>query len=377
MLISNQNIFPYLVEEGICRSDDSPPQEILRIRGKNFNLLLKFADRPPILVKQEEAIDGAFRNDFMPEAALQQLLLQFPALAPLRQWVPPILHYDPTNSILVIEFLEEYSDLSDVYEQPESFEPSIAAMQGQLLGQLHRLTFRQDTYREFLGTQDASLAKIQLPDYLAPISPVTPEMFACIRSDALQFFRLYQRYDSLSQAVNSLASKWQPCCLVHQDLRFANWLLHRNWQDVMPAIQLIDWEQAGWGDPLVDLADLIAAYLERWLDSLIPYAGLDVQTMLRSASIPLEALQPSLVTLIEQYIIAFPELIDQRPQFLSDLMSFTGRILIALIETNMGNMYPFGNSSICTLQVAKSLLCQPEAAVSSIFGCTPLIPQRV
>jgi thiamine kinase-like enzyme len=287
MLISNQTVFSYLVEQGICRSDDSPPQKILRISGKNFNLLLQFVDRPPLLVKQEEAVDGAFDNDFVPESALQQLLQQFPALASLRQWVPPILHYDPTNSILVSQFLEEYSDLSDVYSQPERFDPGIAVQQGQLLGQLHRLTFRQDAYRQFLGTQDASLAEIQLPGCLAPIPPLTPEMFACIRSDALQFFRLYQRYDSLSQAVDSLASKWQPCCLVHQDLRFANWLLHRHWQDVMPAVRLIDWEKVGWGDPLTDLADLISAYLERWLESLIPYAGLDVQTMLRSASIPL------------------------------------------------------------------------------------------
>jgi hypothetical protein len=49
-------------------------------------------------------------------------------------------------------------------------------------------------------------------------------------------------------------------------------------------------------------------------------------------------------------------------------MQFAGLALIESIRAGLHYYEPFGNHEICTLQVAKSLLCAPIAAGESIFG---------
>lgn len=64
-------------------------------------------------------------------------------------------------------------------------------------------------------------------------------------ADGLKFFALYQRYDSLGQAIAQLVSALAPACLTHNDLNVNNVLLHTDWQQSSNSIvRLIDWERA-------------------------------------------------------------------------------------------------------------------------------------
>jgi hypothetical protein len=54
--------------------------------------------------------------------------------------------------------------------------------------------------------------------------------------------------------------------------------------------------------------------------------------------------------------------------FLRRTIGMTGLCLIEKIKARLSYREPFGNSGICKLQVAKSLLCQPEESIPAIFG---------
>ena len=147
-------------------------------------------------------------------------------------------------------------------------------------------------------------------------------------------------------------------------------------------MRLIDWERCSWGDPAFDLGTLIASYLRLWLSSLVVSKTIDIEESLRMAMTPLELLQPSIAALTQAYLKQFPEILVRSPDFLSRVVQFAGLTLIQQIHATIQYQKTFGNSGICMLQVAKSLLCRPAQSMSTVFGlseseltsrsCTPV-----
>jgi hypothetical protein len=68
------------------------------------------------------------------------------------------------------------------------------------------------------------------------------------------------------------------------------------------------------------------------------------------------------------YCDTFPEIGEQRPDFLKRVVQFAGLALIQQIQAAIQYQKSFGNTGICMLQVAKSLLCHPERSMPTIFG---------
>ncbi len=239
-------------------------------------------------------------------------------------------------------------------------------------------------------TAKAKAEAVRTPTFLAGLSRITPEIFCVIPTDALKFFRFYQRYPEIGEAIEGLNHSFTPDCVVHDDPRFANFLLH-NFQSfqlfqslsVYPervpesvpesvpekvTVQLIDWEKWNWGDPAYDLGQLVANYLQLWLKSLPVSANLDLATTLSRAKLPLVAVQPSIAALLQAYFETFPQILFHRPDFLLQLMRFTGLALIRQVQIYIAQKHPLGNVEMAMVQVAKSLLCQPEASIPTVFG---------
>jgi hypothetical protein len=113
---------------------------------------------------------------------------------------------------------------------------------------------------------------------------------------------------------------------------------------------------------------VLASYLDLWLESLVVSKTIPLQTALKLATTPLELLQPSMTALVQSYISAFPAILDHQPNFLNRVIQFTGLVLVKKIQSRLERLNPFDNTSICTLQVAKMLLCSPEQSTSQVFG---------
>jgi hypothetical protein len=200
---------------------------------------------------------------------------------------------------------------------------------------------------------------------------IGPEIFGMAPMDGLKFFALYQRYDSLGEAVHRASETISPICLTHNDIKLNNILLNRNWEDINGnAIRLIDWERSDWGDPAFDLGMAIASYLQIWLGSLVISNSLSIEESLRLATTPLELLQPSIGGLTLAYLETFPEILEYRPDFLKQVVQLAGFSLIIAILAMVQYQKIFNNTGIAMLQVAKALLCRPESSMSTIFGAT-------
>jgi thiamine kinase-like enzyme len=370
--LNSQNIFDYLNKYNFCFLENKNQNNIELKTAKNFNLLVTLASDRKILVKQERYTSEAKKIDeFINEWQINQLLKHFLELHKLRGWFSELLHFNPSDRIIIFNYLSDYQDLADFYNKENLFPPQIATTIGTILATIHQATLERQDYREFLQ-QNIKESSIDLHTKL---DRITPEIFSSIPADSIKFFALYQRYDSLGQAISHLTNTFDSCCLIHNDLKLNNILLYLDWENLVSSnssnpstIRLIDWERCSWGDPAYDLGTLIANYLQLWLSSLVVSKTIAIEESLSMAMTPLELLQPSLSALLTAYLGQFPEILTRHQDFLCRVVQFAGLALIAQIQAMIQYQKTFGNTGICMLQVAKSLLCRPESTIKTIFG---------
>ena len=384
-LLSRQNVFDYLIEQGLCNQEEHAQSEIELKAAKHFNVLMTLPEGRKLFVKQERSYQhGETAANFSQEWRIQEFVKRFPQLSQMRSWISEAIHYDVEHSIIVFNYLNDSCNLMDFYTKEAIFPTalvqrdaiaSIASTIGIALATIHRLTLDCREYREFLLETRQDVLIHPTLHLVRQLRRISPEIFSLVPADALRFFALYQRYDSLGQAIAELTTAFEPCCLTHNDLKLNNILLSSDWQLASSAqvsdrriVQFIDWECSSWGDPAFDLGTLIASYLQIWLSSLITSKAITIDESLRMATIPLEHLQPSLAVVAIAYVTHFPEVLERRPNFLRRVVQFAGLALILQILSMIQYRKTFGNRGICMLQVAKTLLGRPEQSIATVFG---------
>jgi hypothetical protein len=389
-------VLGHLIERRLCDGTD----RLLRVEllsSKNLNLLVTLSrsidQASPIttryLVKQSPFKEADTSSDgFRREWNLYQWIRTHEELSSLLAWLPDPVDHDPQSGILVFRFLECYQDLSKAYARTRLFPTRLAAALGASVAAVHRATFKLGNPFPSINIDGADhfLALDEPPDLCGDLEDLTPEIFAKVPRDGLKFYVLYQRAPELSDAVLALENDYRACCVIHHDLKFANVLLHGQWCEwalpswpAQPAdlalpggdgvVRLIDWEQWRWGDPAFDLGALVAEYLRMWLKSVPISRDLDPETALQLAVVPLEALQPSMRSLIETYLRQFPAILEHFPDFPERVLRFAGLGLLKAIQDRLHYKETFGNLEISMMQVGRSLLCNPKVAISTLFGC--------
>ncbi|NEU73820.1 aminoglycoside phosphotransferase family protein [Hassallia byssoidea VB512170] len=369
--LSSHNVIQYLRSSDLCSSEDGTSSNSeLPESKKNLNLLVTLADNRKLLVKQKRSIDlWDGKEQFFNEWLFDQLLEKFPVIGNIGAIASSVVHFDEENSILIRNYLSEYQELGNYYQQNDIFPQAIATTIGDTLGALHRATFNRREYRDFMATAPAGQFRYHFNNPAQGIESIAPEIFGMVPTPALKFYALYQKYDNLESAIGDLANDWQPCCLTHNDLKLDNILIHSRWEHLDNAIvRLIDWEACAWGDPAFDLGTLLASYLKIWLDSLVVDPTIELEESLQLAVTPLETLQPSMLALIQAYLKAFPNILEYRNDFLLRVIQFAGLALMHQIEATIKYDKYFDNISISMLQVAKNLLTMPQLAMLTVFG---------
>ncbi len=379
--LNRENVFDYLLKHELCKSPQQTINNIEPIAAKNFNLLVTLADGSKLLVKQERLNHkGEAAGEFLGEWRIHQLLQKFSELNYLGDFLPEFLHFDKDNSIIVFRYLDKYCDVMDFYKTENYFPPEISTAIGTLIGNIHRDTFMHQKYQD-LFLQDSSKNAHSMVNYLIHgLERISPEVFSILPVDGLKFYSLYQKFESLGEALTNVGDTFSPCCVTHNDLKINNILLHNNWQESNHNIvRLIDWERSNWGDPAFDLGTLIGSYVQIWLTSLVISKSLSIEESLRLAMIPLEELQPSIASLTKAYLETFPDILEHRPDFLQRVVQFVGFGLIQQIQAMIQYHKTFSNTGIAMLQVAKALLCNPERSIATIFGVTAaeLTPSKI
>jgi hypothetical protein len=116
-------------------------------------------------------------------------------------------------------FLADYHDLSAYYEVERKFDPIVAKAIGNLLGIIHSHSFRREDYYQFLGARATQRNSNSAIGMINRLSQIGPAIFGVMPRECLQFFKLYQRFPGLPQAIAELGMSIQNDCLIHLYLR--------------------------------------------------------------------------------------------------------------------------------------------------------------
>ncbi|MBV6627151.1 MAG: aminoglycoside phosphotransferase family protein [Rivularia sp. (in: Bacteria)] len=371
-ILSSDNISDYLSNSRVLDCAKEDISKIEQIPAKNFNLLITFKNHKRLLVKQEiRNREGKVNGDFIREWQIQEAIRQFPQLNNLDNLIADLLWFDKENHIIILRYLDSYLDLYNFYTQQNNFPIEIATRIGEIVAVFHRDSYHCRNFQEFLITTTEYQRIHQVHSLIQTWQRIEPEIFGEVPAQALKFFSLYQKYESLEKAMAELGNAFQPSCFTHNDLKFNNILLNQDWQQCDEnMLRIIDWERFSWGDPAFDLGTLIGNYLHIWLNSLVVCQSMTIEESLRTAVIPLEKLQPSMAALQKAYFKFFPTILKYRPDFLERTIQFAGFILIQQIYATIQFQKIFDNTGIAMLQVAKSLICRPQHSLPTIFGTT-------
>lgn len=369
--LSTENAMDYLVQQNVCNGEDLEDGTVERIYAKNFNVLVDLTrcDRK-FLIKQDRFSQGHSANEMEREWLFNESIKKHPELTFLHEIVPQVIHFDEVNSIVVHRYLGDYQDLMKFYEKENKFPVEIATNIGRALGRLHKATFKDEACRNEISGDSSALDNL-VAKLVQGLEQVAPDIFGKLPSDGIKFFVLYQRYPILHRMMTDLASKYQSCCLTHNDLKLNNLLVNNSWEDKC-LIRILDWERAAWGDPACDLGFMISSYLQVWLESMMLSNNLSIDESLELASVPLSVLHPSISSLTKAYLQEFPDIFHAYQDFLLNSIQFAGLSMIQQILSMIQYQKTFGNAGIAMLQVAKSLICTPEKSASTVFGSTML-----
>jgi thiamine kinase-like enzyme len=374
-LLSRDNVFSYLADFGY--QSEKSTDNIEPLSAKNFNLLVTLSDKLKLLVKQERHNhQGKAAGEFLAERQIHSLIQDFPELQHWQPFLSAICHFDRENSILIFEYLQDYRDLMDFYLKENTYPESIARQLGTALSTIHHDTYQQQVYQDAISQTKPQQKNSIVQRLVTNLEKITPEIFGSVPDDGLKFYALYQRYVSLGQALAELSDAVRADCLTHNDLKLNNILLHNDW--ALPnsdIVRLIDWERSAWGDPAFDLGTLIGSYLQLWLNSLVVSKSLSIEESLSLAMTPLDRVQPSIAALTRAYLVGFPEIVKDRPDFIQRSVQFAGLVIIQSILASIEYQKMLGNSGISRLQVAKSLLCRPVQSMPTVFGTLEFMPQ--
>ena len=384
-----QTFFNYLTENSILKKSDLASISVEIKESKNGHWLLTLSDGGTLVVKQEPTHRiHSTGNMIRHEQHIHQLVTSYPNLINTSSLLPENVHFDQDNWISVYKSPSDYITLESYYEainleshgeNGKVFLTSVAELVGVALAKLHLETVNfKDDYQQFMGKYDDENFLYQFPygEYL--FDRVWHESLFQFPAEGFRFFDFYQRDENLRNIVKDLVVHHQCCCLTHNNPQLSKILISRNWKKQLSEnenkslVQIIDWERGNWGDPACDLGTAIAGYLLTWLNSIAAHPSIKLEQSLQLATISLEAIRPSMVTMIQAYMQTFSKVLEESSDFLKRVVQFAGLALIYKIIENILSHKDFNNQSICTIQVAKSLLCQPEKSLIYIFGVTEL-----
>ncbi len=167
------------------------------------------------------------------------------------KYIPKYYGYDIEHNILVTEYFIGTRNIhEDTFDHRRFSELHVKKI-AQILNSYHidiRKEIKEHPSLQFFSGMlpwILNMNNLNKPQNKGPVNSVVTEI---------------HKHSDLVKKIDSIASKWEKYSLIHGDIKWMNFILLSNKED----IKLIDWEIADIGDPLWDVAGLFQSYLSSW-----------------------------------------------------------------------------------------------------------------
>jgi thiamine kinase-like enzyme len=361
MLLTEYNICHYLLEKGMlelktliagtftARRNDS--------RNNNFIINKEF-DENKYFIKQVKANDLEKIETLRTEAACYQLANTDAHYKVLKGFLPAFHYYDSLNNVLIIEQVKDAFSIHDFYFQMGEFKTNLPELLADTLASYHTAVNQQlQQFPHFRQIKPWVFTLATAP----PVWPYSPQP-----SVEQQIIQLIFKNVEFVQLLRQLETEWQPGTLIHNDVKFNNFLLNYDYENKkINSVKLIDWELADIGDPLWDAAAVMQNYLLLWINTDVPEQP-GMQTPFKK--IKLEEVQPCINTFWKRYMQQLKFDQAQQRLFLTKAVKYAAlKLIYSCFEMAPGSA-TLQPTNVKMLQMSFNILRSPENAAVQLFG---------
>lgn len=343
MLLNEFALCHYLLENGFINSGQAVDGRIVFTRhfrrNRNFKVLLN--DENGFFVKQPKLPFYEKKNSLKREADVYWLAFNDQDFSGIKKHIPEFIHYDPEVQALITGLAEPAAHLDDFFSIANDYPAKIAHRQAEILAALHSITVSKVENKKSFSLFP------KIPNWLFNIETDDDWWFGKKSPADLQLMDLIKLNVDFVKCILAAKEKWKTECLLHNDIRWANFLIRDNDAE---QIMLIDWELAGFGDPCWDIAGVLQSYFSNWILNF----NADPFQFLK--------MKPAITTFNNSYSELMKHTAETKRSNLLKSMEFTGvRIIQSCIE-NVSYKNDLDKSSVQLLQFAFNILKKPAQA---------------
>jgi len=154
-----------------------------------------------------------------------------------------------------------------------------------------------------------------------------------------------------------VASQWEVSSLIHGDIKWMNFIVMPNNEDV----KLIDWEIADLGDPLWDVAGVFQSYFSAWVLSFNNQNIQQHQQMQGTEFLSIESITPVVKLLWNTYASAQKfSVTEAKEKLLKTISYMAARMIQTAFENNMAQQQQMYPNSARILQFCNHILADVE-----------------
>ncbi|MFI5219551.1 MAG: phosphotransferase family protein [Bacteroidia bacterium] len=344
MLLNEFALCHFLFENGYLNRNQFVHGKVRLVRqfSRNRNFKVLISEGKNLLIKQPKLSFYLRKPDLKREADLYWLTFNDKDFSRLKNHIPQFYHYDRNIQALITELIEPAISLHEYHVSLNEYPASIAVKQAEILAALHSIELNKIEHKK-----SASLFSMK-PCWLFNIE--SDGWWAGVNTEAnRQLMELVKSQIDFMNSIRSAKEKWKLKCLVHNDIRWSNFLI-RNLTDEAKEIRLIDWELSDFGDPCWDLAGILQSYFSYWV--------------LQHEADPFQLLKmkPAIAAFISAYTDLMKLTEEKSDNMFHLSMEFTGlRLVQSCIEhVNFHNV--LDRKTIQLLQFSLNILKDPKQA---------------
>lgn len=260
--------------------------------------------------------------------------------------VPRVIDWSEADGILSLEVVDG-RDLATRTHSAGLLEPVATAALGTVLADLHR--------------ECRGLADVVGPAHSGPVGVhrPTPQGMQRLSAGAMDVLVLLQRSQSLCGHLDRLCVPPAEVTLIHGDVRLENVMAGPS------GLTLVDWEHAGAGEGLWDVAFAMAWCFSAWLSSIPQIPGVAPGQLMDDALVPLAAVRPGLGGLWR----AYRETASDDPRAaLGRCLELVAVRLVQLAVEVAADSEDMRAVSATHLQLADNILRSPAALCTRLLG---------
>ena len=355
MPLSEAGIVRYMLDHGLLRRSDVVDGNFVAIPSsrQNQNVLVHTGEAGATwFVKQARSSNPLGSSGIAREATFYWLVSTQDPFHALAGLIPAYHFYDTARGVLVLEGSKGVAPHRRQSLQA-GFPAPIGEAVGRALADVHRVK-RAD------AGMTATLIASEPP---WPLSILQPEVQAGLPQNPGTKFALgiVARHSGFERALSKLRSTWSFESLIHSDMKWDNCLIEAH-ESAAPAVRIIDWEMAAWGDPAWDAGSLIQDYVSQGIMA----SPLPVQAAPEAVAEAVDAAMAAIRPAIAAFWSAYSP--DPNPDFLRRSISCGGaRILQTCIEA-LAVSGAVTTNIAALLQLSHDMLERPDAAATSFLG---------